>query len=290
MNANEIKKLTRKLEIQNDVSLEEADKIYAFLARDVRQTAINPFSLNANYELIGALTEWFHVVGRKLKKGRRGNFIFSIFLHENGFNNNYLGEAWNALEKYGKFEDHIGVIWVSRPMYSLLPGRLRDMFTLSEYEGLYKLLCRRAGFFYYPQGECRVLSQFIKKLSPITSEQLLRNGTNYIMEHVKHIVPYIEAADFFEDKAVIFTEKDKAPLMKVALETPFEELVRNALNENAIDEQAARKLLSNERPSSVAGFIETSMKYLNNIAKMKKEWQFTIEAVENESGWLEEIR
>ncbi len=289
MNANEIKKLTRKLEIQNDVSLEEADKIYAFLARDVRQTAINPFSLNANYELIGALTEWFHVVGRKLKKGRRGNFIFSIFLHENGFNNNYLGEAWNALEKYGKFEDHIGVIWVSRPMYSLLPGRLRDMFTLSEYEGLYKLLCRRAGFFYYPQDECNVLSQFIKKLSPITG-QLSRSGTSYIMEHVKHIVPYIEAADFFEDKAVIFTEKDKAPLMKVALETPFEELVRNALNENVIDEQTARKLLSNERPSSVAGFIEVSMKYLNNIAKMKKEWQFTTGAVENESGWLEEVR
>lgn len=288
MNANEIKKLTRKLEIQNDVSLEEADKIYAFLARDVRQTAINPFSSDADYELIGALTEWFHVVGRKLKRGHRGNFIFSIFLHENGFNHNYLNEAWDALKKYGKFEDHIGVIWVSRPMYSLLPGRLRDMFTLSEYEGLYKLLCRRAGFFYYPQGECNVLSQFIKKLSPIT--QLSRSGTSYIMEHVKHIVPYIEAADFFEDKAVIFTEKDKAPLMKVALETPFEELVRNALNENAIDEQAARKLLSNERPSSVAGFIETSMKYLNNIAKMKKEWQFTTEAVENESGWLEEIR
>jgi hypothetical protein len=289
MNTDEIKRLTRQLEVQNDVSLEEADKIYAFLARDVRQTAINPFSLNANYELIGALTEWFHVVGRKLKKGRRGNFIFSIFLHENGFNHNYLNEAWDALKKYGKFEDHIGVIWVSRPMYSLLPGRLRDMFTLSEYEGLYKLLCRRAGFFYYPQGECNVLSQFIKKLSPITG-QLSRSGTSYIMEHVKHIVPYIEAADFFEDKAVIFTEKDKAPLMKVALETPFEELVRNALNENAIDEQAARKLLSNERPSSVAGFIETSMKYLNNIAKMKKEWQFTTEAVENESGWLEEIR
>ena len=288
MNANEIKKLTRKLEIQNDVSLEEADKIYAFLARDVRQTAINPFSSDADYELIGALTEWFHVVGRKLKRGHRGNFIFSIFLHENGFNNNYLGEAWDALKKYGKFEDHIGVIWVSRPMYSLLPGRLRDMFTLSEYEGLYKLLCRRAGFFYYQQDECNVLSQFIKKLSPIT--QLPRSGTSYIMEHVKHIVPYIEAADFFEDKAVIFTEKNKAPLMKVALETPFEELVRNALNENAIDEQTARKLLSNERPSSVAGFIEVSMKYLNNIAKMKKGWQFTTEAVENESGWLEVTR
>lgn len=288
MNADEIKKLTRKLEIQNDVSLEEADKIYAFLARDVRQTAINPFSLNANYELIGALTEWFHVVGRKLKRGHRGNFIFSIFLHENGFNHNYLNEAWDALKKYGKFEDHIGVIWVSRPMYSLLPGRLRDMFTLSEYEGLYKLLCRRAGVFYYPQGECNVLSQFIKKLSPIT--QLSRSGTSYIMEHVKHIVPYIEAADFFEDKAVIFTEKDKAPLMKVALETPFEELVRNALNENAIDEQTARKLLSNERPSSVAGFIEVSMKYLNNIAKMKKEWRSTTEAVENESSWLEVTR
>lgn len=289
MNTDEIKRLTRQLEVQNDVSLEEADKIYAFLARDVRQTAINPFSLNANYELIGALTEWFHVVGRKLKKGRRGNFIFSIFLHENGFNHNYLNEAWDALKKYGKFEDHIGVIWVSRPMYSLLPGRLRDMFTLSEYEGLYKLLCRRAGFFYYPQGECNVLSQFIKKLSPITG-QLSRSGTSYIMEHVKHIVPYIETADFFENRSIIFTEKDKAPLMKVALETPFEELVRNALNENAIDKQAARKLLSNERPSSVAGFIEVSMKYLNNIAKMKKEWQFTTEAVENESGWLEEIR
>jgi len=78
--------------------------------------------------------------------------------------------------------------------------------------------------------------------------------------------------------------------MKVALETPFEELVRNALNENVIDEQAARKLLSNKRPSSVAGFIEVSMKYLNNIAKMKKEWQFTTEAVENESGWLEVTR
>lgn len=290
MNADEIKKLTRKLEIQNDVSLEEADKIYAFLARDVRQTKINPFSAGADYRLIGAFAEWFHAVGRKLKNGHRGNFIFSIFLHENGFNDNYfyLGEAWDALKKYGKFEDRIGVIWVSRPMYSLLPGRLRDMFTLSEYEGLYKLLCRRAGVFYYPQGECNVLSQFIKKLSPIT--QLSRSGTSYIMEHVKHIVPYIEAADFFEDKAVIFTEKNKAPLMKVALETPFEELVRNALNENVIDEQAARKLLSNKRPSSVAGLIEVSMKYLNNIAKMKKEWQFTTEAVENESGWLEVTR
>ena len=162
MNADEIKKLTRKLEIQNDVSLEEADKIYAFLARDVRQTKINPFSAGADYKLIDAFAEWFHAVGRKLKNGHRGNFIFSIFLHENGFNHNYLNEAWDALKKYGKFEDHIGVIWVSRPMYSLLPGRLRDMFTLSEYEKLYKLLCRRAGFFYYQQDECNVLSQFIK--------------------------------------------------------------------------------------------------------------------------------
>jgi hypothetical protein len=79
MNADEIKKLTRKLEIQNDVSLEEADKIYAFLARDVRQTKINPFSAGADYKLIDAFAEWFHAVGRKLKNGHRGNFIFSIF-------------------------------------------------------------------------------------------------------------------------------------------------------------------------------------------------------------------
>jgi len=105
-------------------------------------------------------------------------------------------------------------------------------------------------------------------------------------------IPCVAAADVRNNKFVVFTEKDKAPIVKYALKTPFEELVQNALDKNVISKKMAVSLLGDERISNfpIKEFVQTCAEYISEIAQKKVEWKTTRQRIEGETEWLEEIR
>lgn len=291
MTADKVKQLTRKLEQQGDVSLEEADWIYSLVEKNIEKNDPNLPAI--------ALSEWYLSVSQKLENNERGNFIFSILIRDD-FYNNFLWYANNALKKYGSFEDRVQKICINRSMRSLLPKHLRGMFTnakLGVYSWLYTLSCRRAGLVCYPQNGCTI-SQFVDKLSAAVTydgRPSRTNRVNYIVEYIKHNMPYMEmtAVAPAGDEAVVFIERDKTPIVKKALGIPFEDLVENALEQNIIDKSMAKKLLNGDgyiKYFPDGAFTEACIKYIDKVVQMGIKWKNTRETIEGSDMWLDQIR
>jgi len=321
--AQTIRRLTRKLEEQGDITLKEADKIYSLFSEDAVKTVFNnPISPEYDHGLIQALEDWFHAVTEKIKAGERGNFIFTIHLDDNFYCKNMYKavEVIDTLRDRGTFEDLCNVIMMDEKFYSAFS--FKNLFKKDDDTGTYKLQSPRAGMFYYPRktetGTCTI-SQIMKQFIPFTVSILpgvLVNGLfglifnsevgaartlwtlgmielkpRVLSSFLKHNhIPCMVAADTYSKEFSIFVEKDKAFIMKKALEVPFERLIENALRNGAIDQKAARKLLNNNSlfkfPSQK--FIDASVEYLNKVVQMNVEWKNAREAVEKDSKWLEE--
>lgn len=79
-------------------------------------------------------------------------------------------------------------------------------------------------------------------------------------------------------------------LVKDALEVPFEDLVKNALYNNNIDEQTAEDLLKKNmiyEPLFIR-FVETNVGYIDEMIKRKTEWKAARKAVEEDWPEMEE--
>jgi len=84
LDADTILQLTKKLEIQNDISLEEADQLFSLMSphNDFVDEAAN---YKIDYELVDALKGWYCAAADKIKNGHRGNFVFTIRFNNHGF-------------------------------------------------------------------------------------------------------------------------------------------------------------------------------------------------------------
>lgn len=329
MNADEIKRLTEQLKTNEDISLEEADGIYSLFSKDAMYTTLYPSSPKFNGELSKALQSWYEVVAEKIKEGKRGNFIFTVFFSENIHFNKLLSPAHEAIEKYGTFEDLCKTIMIDEKVYSVLP--FKHLFTEvkgdENLKSFYKLETLRAGMLYYPvkvKGKTYTVGELMKRFYPI--------GTSVSFEDVNHALSEeaykvavgarevvqklfvfgkyevklftlaaflkykdfscVAALDAYNSAFVTFTEKDKAPIIKDVLEVPFEELVQNAVRERVIDKKTAKTLLDNYPIMNfpLKDFTETSVRLLNDIVRRKMEWKVTRNAIEYETEWVEEIR
>jgi len=320
--APKIQQLTQKLKQQGDITLKEADKIYSLFSENAVKTVFSPISPEYDYKLIQALEEWFHVVTEKIKAGERGNFIFTIHLDDIFYcKNTYQAvEVIDALREHGSFEDLCNVIMLDEKFYPTFP--FKRLFKKDDDTGTYKLQSLRAGMFYYPMktetGTCTI-SQVMKKFVPVTVSvfpgvlatglfELIFNSEistvrtlwtlgkselkpRILSSFLKYKdIPCIAAADIHSKELFVFVEKDKAFIMKKALEIPFERLIENALCSGIIDQKAARKLLNNNPLFKFPAqkFIDASVKYLDKVVQMNVEWKKAREAVEKDSKWLEE--
>jgi hypothetical protein len=233
-----------------------------------------------------ALQQWYGVVAEEIKKGRRGNFVFTVDLKvELG---NICFPAQKVLNKYKNFEDLCNVIKVDKKAYSFLP--FKHLFTEIWYrknlEGFYELRSDRAGMYYRPiktkSGYCTI-AQFMKRFSPVMTDDpmdTIRMDTTRMPLTAFEIAvgavempqdasflagyetkPYIlgafmkrrniscvTALDNNNDKAFLFVEKENEPVMKRVAEFPLGELVKNALSHNVIDETIAKSLLNKKKP------------------------------------------
>lgn len=328
MTESSIYELIQKLETQGDITLKEADWIYSLFSDDAIYTALNPISPKFNDELSKALKDWYKIVAQKIEEGHRGNFIFTIIFSEYAYINKLLFPAHQAIKKYGAFDVPYDVLMVDEKIYSSLP--FKHLFTKvnnSQLKPYYKISSNRAGILCYPvevDGNIYTASELIKRLSPVITlgppedanlalSMAAFNvalGAHEIVEklfifgkyEVKLFtlaafmryedIPCAAAVDTYNNKFTIFTEKDRIPIVKHALEIPFEELAQKAVKEKVFDKQMAKELI-NDYPIvnfPMKNFAEASAKYIDGIVQKRLEWQTERRRVEYEPEWLEEIR
>ena len=303
--ADKIKELTQKLKQQGDISLEEADEIYFF-------------SLQKLPGLSPTLIDWYSAVSDEIKKGRRGNFIFTIDLSKDA---NYLWLIKRDIQEYGTFEDLCRIIMIDKRLCPPIKG--------SPSKSYYEITTSRAGMLNYPietdAGACTLSQLIAEKFSPVmekrgrTTGEILFEVASGALEIFPHsrflkeitgtmaakcvVVSYMKYKDVpcmtitgCKDKdgefSVFFTEKDKAQIIKDVLKIPFEDIVKNALDEDVIDKQMAKDLLNCKLISNfpAESFMKTSVEFVDKRLQMQKERKATEKAVEEEDGWLMEVR
>lgn len=100
------------------------------------------------------------------------------------------------------------------------------------------------------------------------------------------------ATDVHKNHFAVFVERGRARIVKEALDAPFEEMVKNAVQENVIDKKIAKTLLDSEYIAEfpTIDFVNASVKYLDNVVETKLQREITRKIVEEEDGWLEETR
>lgn len=312
--ANAIRELTQKLKDQGDITAEEADLIY-------------PPEKTKSPELKSTMEEWYEVVAEKIRKGLRGNFVFTIDIHRYL---EFMEPAQKAIRKYGNFEDLCDSIYVDKRLYPLIP--FKHLFVeagrnplFKNVEIYYEMDSSRAGIYYYPfqtnVGACTI-SQFMKRFYSIPIFSSIDAGVSskkffeiaagiyedktlglYSFRNIREIkyciladfmkrknIPCMVATALYNKKSILFIEEENIIAVKKVMKVPFEKLVRNALNKNAIDEKAAKVLLVDGLAPdfSFDKFAEVSFEYLDetNEAKIK----MMRDRVEEETEWIEEIR
>ena len=324
--ATTIYQLTRKLEKEGDVSLKEADGIFSLFSENLLNTKLNINSSKFDTGLVSNLGRWFQVVAEKIRKGERGNFIFTVYLKSVKYTD-FSYPARRALSKWGSFEDLCNIIMVDEKIYSKLP--LKHLFSENECSPgrYYTMRTSRAGMLYYPFTTnlgTYTISQLMDKPTPFTlikprtwgaymfaekffeiasgAQEITQDIWNFdnreiscfiMSDFIRHKdISCAAAVSLYDGESVLLVEKGQAPLVKEAMKISFEELVKNALTQNIINKKEAQSLLGGkpEYDFPIVEFTKASTQYLNEMVKRKMEWKSTREKVENEDMWFEETR
>ena len=186
--ATTIYQLTRKLEKEGDISLKEADGIFSLFSENLLNTKLNINSSKFDAGLVSNLGRWFQVVAEKIRKGERGNFIFTVYLKSVKCTD-FSYPARRALSKWGNFEDLCSIIMVDEKIYSKFP--LKHLFSENECSPgrYYTMRTSRAGMLYYP---------FTTNLGTYTISQLMDKPTPFTLIKPRTWGAYMFAEKFFE--------------------------------------------------------------------------------------------
>ncbi len=321
IDANRIKELTQKLKEQDDISFEEAEQILLFY--------YSPGVIQKLPALSAALQDWYKTVSKKLAEGKRGNFIFTIIFSKDKSINKLLLPAQKALKKYGTFEDLCKTIIIDEKLYSTFPYKdlFTEIQYHKDLKKFYRKEAQWAGMYYYPfklNDNTYTVAGLFKQLAPIKTIPLTNSVDRTLhKEAFKAAIgarditqdPYIfgekevklftlaafikhkniscaAAIDVYENHFAVFVEKGRARIVKEALDIPFEKIVENVVHENVIDKETAKTLLNSEYITGfpTTDFINTSVKYLDDVVKTRLKWKDMRKTVEDETEWLEEIR
>lgn len=315
-----VRELTRKLKEQGDISPEEAEQMY-FVTHSLMESITNisfqwltinkplMYSLLSKDYPLSALESWHKAIGRKIKEGHSGNFIFSIALVF-GMDRryNFWAPAFKALSKYGKFEDRVETIWVTKQMYNSFPEYFQKLFEWRDYKNMYRLCGNRAGFYRYPlqdpeSGKTYTISRFFKKLflfSSIVPQEKMSatkpaDAAKYILEYLKQKISYaeIEACTSYGKESVMFIDAESVLIAKKAFEITIEELIENAIEKNVINKNIAMEFIKRRgqlEDFPDEEFADACMKYIDEKVMRRIKWQRTRKTVEDKPDWLEETR
>lgn len=329
---NDVKRMSQliqKLEKEGDIFLEEADWIYSLVSK--KPDVFNFDSPAYNKELYAAAELWYKAISKKIKAGQHGNFIFTIIRNKDKDQkiNKLTLPAWKAIKKYGNPEDLYNIVVIDEKIYSALP--YKHMFDKIKHhkdlKGIYKIKTPRAGLYHYPI-EVGHLTYTIgglinDQLAPVVTIPLTNSPDRALYREVFKVAtgarditqdPYFgkkevelftlaafikhkniscaAATDVHKNHFTVFVERGRARIVKEALDVPFEEMIKNAVQENVIDKKIAKTLLDSEYIAEfpTIDFVNASVKYLDNVVETKLQREITRKIVEEEDGWLEETR
>lgn len=329
---NDVKRMSQliqKLEKEGDIFLEEADWIYSLVSK--KPDVFNFDSPAYNKELYTATELWYKTISKKIKAGQRGNFIFTIIRNKDKDQkiNKLTLPAWKAIKKYGAPEDLYDAIVINEKIYSALPYQYMfdEIRYHEELKSIYKIKTPRAGLYHYPIKVGHLtytIGGLIRQLAFITTEPLTSSLDRTLYEEafkaaigarnitqdpytfgkkevelftlaafIKHKdISCAAATDVHKNHFAVFVERGRARIVKEALDVPFEEMVKNAVQENVIDKKIAKTLLDSEYIAEfpTIDFVNASVKYLDNVVETKLQREITRKIVEEEDGWFEETR
>lgn len=104
----------------------------------------------------------------------------------------------------------------------------------------------------------------------------------------------IAAVDDYNDRSAFFVEREKVSILRAVMDIPLEKLVKNALSRNVIDEKMAANILSDivflHWVTPVMKLAKASAEYVDDVIKLKMEWEAKKETIENEDEWLDHTR
>lgn len=329
---NDVKRMSQliqKLEKEGDIFLEEADWIYSLVSK--KPDVFNFDSPAYNKELYTATELWYKTISKKIKAGQHGNFIFTIIRNKDKDQkiNKLTLPAWKAIKKYGNPEDLYNIVVIDEKIYSALP--YKHMFDEIQHhkdlKGIYKIKNPRAGLYHYPIEVGHLtytIGGLLKQLAfvktaPLTSSldrtlyeeafkaaigarDITQDPYTFGKKEVElfTLAAFIKykdiscaaATDVHKNHFAVFVERGRARIVKEALDVPFEEMVKNAVQENVIDKKMAKTLLDSEYIAEfpTIDFVNASVKYLDNVVETKLQREITRKIVEEEDGWLEETR
>lgn len=329
---NDVKRMSQliqKLEKEGDIFLEEADWIYSLVSK--KPDVFNFDSPAYNKELYTATELWYKTISKKIKAGQHGNFIFTIIHNKDKDQkiNKLTLPAWKAIKKYGNPEDLYNIVVIDEKIYSALPYQYMfdEIRYHEELKSIYKIKTPRAGLYRYPIKVGHLtytIGELINdQLAPVVTIPLTNSPDRALYREVFKVAtgarditqdPYFgkkeielfTLAAFIKNKGIscvattdvhknhfaVFVERGRARIVKEALDVPFEEMVKNAVQENVIDKKIAKTLLDSEYIAEfpTIDFVNASVKYLDNVVETKLQREITRKIVEEEDGWLEETR
>ena len=327
---NDVKRMSQliqKLEKEGDIFLEEADWIYSLVSK--KPDVFNFDSPAYNKELYAAAELWYKAISKKIKAGQHGNFIFTIIYNKDQNINKLALPAWKAIKKYGNPEDLYNVVVIDEKIYSALP--YKHMFDKIKHhkdlKGIYKIKNPRAGLYHYPIKVGHLtytIDGLINQLAPIATIPLANSLDRALYREAFKVavgahnitqdpgvfgtkeVELLTLAAFIKHKDIscaatidaygkhfaAFVEKGRERVVKEAINVPFDEIAKNAVQENVINKETAKTLLNSEYIIlfSIIDFINASVKYLDDVVKTRLKWKDMRKTVEDETEWLEEIR
>lgn len=327
--AEKLKSLTETLKEEGDISLEEADWIFSLLSA----IKFDPHSSRYDRDLSAALSKWYTAVGKKIKEGGHGNFIFTIVTADAGayWLDRIFTPARAALKEHGSFEDLCSTIIMNKRAWLSFP--FKHLFTKIKHEdskdNFYEMKSTRAGIYRYPfktESGTRSIAQLMKRYSPLIaglpmnisriplsffemageSKKVAWNSAYYLKKEIKLYVlaefmkrnniscSFIAAVDDYNDRSTFFVEREKVPILRAVMDIPLEKLVKNALSRNIIDEEMAANILSDivflHWVTPVMKLAKASAEYVDDVIKLKIEWEAKKKTIENEDEWLDHTR
>ena len=321
--------LIQKLEKEGDIFLEEADWIYSLVSKKPDVFNFDSPAYNKELYAAAELWYKTISKKIKEGKHGNFIFTIIRNKDKDQKINKLTLPAWKAIKKYGNPEDLYNVVVIDETIYSALPYKhmFDKIKHHKDLKGIYKIKNPRAGLYHYPIKVGHLtytIDGLINQLAPIATIPLANSLDRALYrEAFKAAIgarditqdPYIfgekevklftlaafikhkniscaAAIDVYENHFAVFVEKGRARIVKEALDIPFEKIVENVVHENVIDKETAKTLLNSEYITGfpTTDFINTSVKYLDDVVKTRLKWKDMRKTVEDETEWLEEIR
>jgi hypothetical protein len=327
--AEKLKSLTEKLKTKGDISLEEADWIFSLLSaikfdpHSSRYDRDLSAALSEWYTAVGKKIKEYGSGNFifTIAIGEAGTRWIDIIITPA----RAALKEYGSFEDLCSTIIMNKKAWLSFPFKHLFTKIKHE----DSKDNFYEMKSTRAGIYRYPfktESGTHSIAQLMKRYSPLIDElpmnisriplgffemageskEVAWNSAYYLKKEIKLYVlaefmkrnniscSFIAAVDDYNDRSTFFVEREKVPILRAVMDIPLEKLVKNALSRNIIDKEMAANILSDSHflhwGIPVMKLAKASAEHVDDIIKLKMEWEAKKKEIENENEWINYTR